>query len=156
MKNKLAGLLASTVFVMSLSSNMVFAMDDNIRHNKHNEEHSQRGTHYKFKKMANFLALTKVQRVEAKAIHQQAKDSRLVLKPSLQSFYQQSRTLAMAEQFDDQAFINLQSQYQHSFAQMALIKIKAKHSFMQILTEGQKDKMKTMKHDRMKSRYFTQ
>jgi Spy/CpxP family protein refolding chaperone len=156
MKNKCSVLLASTLFVMSLSSNTVFAMNDNSGHNKHKGENIERVMKHKLNKMANFLLLTKEQRLQAKAIHQEAKESRLALKPNLQSYYQQSQTLAMAEQFDEQAFISLQSQYQDSFAQMALIKIKTKHSFMQILTEEQKDKMMTMKKRGMKARHFSE
>lgn len=156
MKNKLSVLLASTLFVMSLGSHTVFAMDENTGHNKHKRGNSERVMKHKFKKMANFLALTKEQRTQAKAIHQQARDSRLALKPSLQSFHQQSQTLVLAEQFDELAFTNLQSEYQDSFAQMALIKVKTKHSFMQILTQEQKDKMMTMKKDRMRGRHLSE
>lgn len=167
MKNKLSVLLVSTLFVMSVGSNTAFAIDEHVGHNKHKGEngqramkhkgeHGQRAMKHKFKKMANFLALTKEQRVQAKEIHQQAKESRLALKPNLESFHQQSKTLAMAEQFDEQAFTNLQSQFQDSFAQMALIKVKTKHGFMQILTQEQKDKMMTMKKSRMKGRNFSE
>lgn len=167
MKNKLSVLLVSTIFVMSVGSNTVFAMDEHAGHNKHEGENGQRvmqhkGEHakramkHKFKKMANFLSLTKEQRLQAKEIHQQAKESRLALEPNLESFHQQSKTLVMAEQFDEQAFINLQSQFQDSFAQMALIKIKSKHGFMQILTQEQKDKMLKMKKSRMRGRNDTE
>jgi Spy/CpxP family protein refolding chaperone len=161
MKNKLTVLIISTLFAMSVGSNTVFAMDEQVGHNKHKGENGQRvmkhkGEHakramkHKFKKMANFLALTKEQRMQAKEIHQQAKESRVALTPDLESFHQQSKTLVMADQFDEQAFINLQSQFQDSFAQMALIKVKSKHSFMQILTQEQKDKMMKMKNRRMR------
>jgi len=150
MKNKLSGLLVSTLLVMSLSSTTVFAKDGHVGHNMLKGKHDQHGMQHKFKKMAKFLALTQEQRKQAKAIHQEAKENRAALKPSLESFHQQSRTLVMAEQFDEQAFINLQSQFQDSFAQMALIKVKTKHSFMKILTQEQKDKMMTMKKKRMR------
>ncbi|NQZ22393.1 MAG: Spy/CpxP family protein refolding chaperone [Colwellia sp.] len=156
MKNKLSLLLVSTLFVMSLSSNTVFAKEDHVGHNMHRGESSQGVMQHKFKKIAKFLALTKEQRTQVKVIHQQAKESRGALKPSLESFHQQSRTLVMAEQFDEQAFINLQRQFQDSFAQMALIKVKTKHSFMQILTEEQKDKMMTMKKSRMRGNNFSE
>jgi len=148
MKNKLSVLLATTILVMSVSSSSVFAMNEHVGHNKHKGEGSQRVMKHKFKKMAHFLSLTKEQRMQAKEIRQQAKEDRLALKPSLQSFHQQSRALSMAEQFDEQAFINLRSEFQDSFDQMALIKVKSKHSFMQLLTQEQKDKMATMKKHR--------
>jgi protein CpxP len=74
---------------------------------------------------------------------QQAKESRLVLKDSLQNFHQQSEILMMEDDFNEQAFIDLQSQYQDSFAQMALIKAQTKHRFIALLTEEQKAKMKS-------------
>jgi len=163
MKNKLAALLVSTLFVMSVGSNSAFATDERMGHNQHKGENSERvmkhkgerakrAMKHKFKKMAKFLALTKEQRIQVKEIHQQAKESRVALMPNLESFHQQSKALVMAEQFDEQAFINLQSQFQDSFAQMALIKVKSKHAFMQILTQEQKEKMMTMKESRMRER----
>ena len=156
MKNKLSVLLVSTLFVMSVSSNAAFAIDGHEGHNMHKGENSERVMKHKFKKMAKFLSLTKEQRLQVKAIHQKAKESRLTLKPNLESFHQQSQTLVMAEQFDEEAFINLQSQFQDSFAQMALIKVKSKHGFMQILTQEQKDKMVTMKKSRMRGRNLSE
>ena len=156
MRNKLSVLLVSTLFVMSVSSNTVFAKADHVGHNIHKGESSPRVMEHKFKRIAKFLALTKEQRTQVKAIHQEAKESKVALKPSLESFHQQSLTLVMAETFDEQAFINLQSQFQDSFAQMALIKIKTKHSFMQILTQEQKDKMMTMKKSRKRGNKFSE
>jgi Spy/CpxP family protein refolding chaperone len=156
MKNKLSVLLISTLFVMSVSSNASFAKDGHGGHNMNKGENSERVMKHKFKRLAKFLSLTKEQRLQVKAIHQTAKESRLALKPNLESFHQQSQTLIMAEQFDEEAFINLQSQFQDSFSQMALIKVKSKHGFMQILTQEQKNKMETMKESRMRGRNLSE
>jgi Spy/CpxP family protein refolding chaperone len=152
MKNKLSVLLASAVLVVSLTSASAVAMNNGVNHDqKHRKdaagkiEKFERFQQHKFKKMARFLNLTDEQRQQAKAIHRQAKESRLVLKESLQGFHQQSKILMMEEHFNEQAFLNLKSQYQESFAQMALIKVKTKHSFMQLLTAEQKEKMQTHK-----------
>ena len=70
MKNKLAVLIVSTLFVMSVGSNSAFATDERMGHNQHKGENSERvmkhkgerakrAMKHKFKKMAKFLALTK-------------------------------------------------------------------------------------------------
>jgi Spy/CpxP family protein refolding chaperone len=152
MKNKLSVLLAGAVLTMSLASTSTFALnndeghDHKYKHKRHATKSMQKSEgfmQHKLKKMMRYLDLTSEQRQQVKAIHQQAKKSRLVLKDSLQNFHQQSEILMMEDDFNEQAFIDLQSQYQDSFAQMALIKAQTKHRFIALLTEEQKPKMKS-------------
>ncbi len=155
MKNKFSILLASTVLVSSLMSVSVFALGSGLKHEHKVEksefmlsEKAERFMKHKFKKMAKHLELTGEQRQQAKAIYQKAKESRLALKDSMKDFHQQSKSLMMADNLDEQAFLDLHRQYQDSFGQMALIKIKTKHSFVQILNDEQKQKMKSHQKSR--------
>lgn len=163
MKNKFSTSITKALLVMSLASTSVFAIGSDFEHqqehekkrNKHAVMQSENGRHFmqhKFKKMANYLELTKEQRQQAKAIRLQGKESHLMVKESLQGFHQQSKALIMADSFDEQAFRDLQNQYQHNFTEMALIKAKNKHSFMQLLTAQQKEKMKSFKLDAQRMR----
>lgn len=150
MKNKLSVLLISSVLAMSLTSASASAFNKVHEHkrNKEGSQHtlkSERFMQHKFKKMARHLDLSDEQREQVKVIYQAAKESRLTLTASMQTFHQQSKTLTMEDSFNEQAFIDLQSEYQDTFTQMALIKAKTKHSFMMILTEEQLEKMKSHK-----------
>ena len=62
----------------------------------------------------------------------------------------------MEDSFNEQAFIDLQSEYQETFAQMALIRAKSKNNFMKILTEEQREKMKSHKRFGGKRSHFAQ
>lgn len=162
MKNKLSVLLAGAVLTMSLASTSAFALNNDeghdYKHKKHATQLMQKSEgfmEHKLKKMMRYLDLTSEQRQQVKIIHQQAKENRLVLKDSLQDFHQQSEILMMEDDFNEQAFIDLQSQYQESFAQMALIKAQTKHRFIALLTEEQKAKMKLRRAtDKRRSHHF--
>ncbi|WP_170246372.1 Spy/CpxP family protein refolding chaperone [Colwellia hornerae] len=158
MKSKLSVLLAGAVLSLSLASTAALASNNGVgvdhdrqdaKNAGHHQQKSKPGMKAKVKKMAKHLALTDEQREQVKVINQQAKESRVVLQESMQGFHQQRKALMMAEHFNEQAFIDLQGQYQESFAQIALIKAKKKHSFIMILTEAQKEKMQShQKHER--------
>jgi len=163
MKNKLSVLLSSAIIAMSLASTSAFAINNEAGHDhkmkksaSHKMHKAERFNQHKLKKMARYLDLTSEQRQQAKTIHQQSKESRLVLKGDLKEFHKQSKELVMEENFNEQAFLNLQSQYQETFAQMALIKAKTKHSFIRLLTEEQKEKMKTHKGFRESRKAFSE
>jgi hypothetical protein len=47
----------------------------------------------------------------------------------------------IASVFDQQAFIDLQDQYQSHFSEVNLSKAKHKHAYMQVLDEEQQQKM---------------
>jgi Spy/CpxP family protein refolding chaperone len=162
MKNKVSVLLASAVLTMSLASTSAFALNNDEGHDRKYNNHAIKSTQkyegymqHKLKKMVRYLDLTSEQREQVKVIHQQARESRSVLKDSLQNFHQQSEVLMMEADFNEQAFIDLQSQYQDSFIQMALIKAQTKHRFIALLTEEQKEKMKS-RHatDKRRSHHF--
>jgi Spy/CpxP family protein refolding chaperone len=161
MKNKFSMLLVSTVFIGAMTSASAFVYGNGHdqqsgKHNVMSNDKSERFMKHKFKKMAKYLALTYEQRQQAKVIHQQAKEKRLALKGSLQDFNQQSKALIMANNFDEQAFIDLQKQYQDSFAQMSLIKAKTKYNFMQILTEEQKEKVRSQPMKQGRGRWLSE
>ena len=161
MKNKLSVLLISSVLAMSLTSASASAFINGLalEHNQDGSKHSQKSERFmqkKFKKMARYLDLTDEQREQAKVIHKDAKTNSLVLKESLKSFHQQSKVLTMEDSFNEQAFIDLQSEYQETFAQMALIKAKSKNSFMKILTEEQREKVKSHKRFGGKRSHFSE
>ena len=148
---------------MSLTSAAASAFTNGLaldnKHSKEGTKHSQKSERFmqkKFKKMARYLDLTDEQREQAKVIHKEAKTNRLVLKESLKSFHQQSKVLTMEDSFNEQAFIDLQSEYQETFAQMALIKAKSKNSFMKILTEEQREKVKSHKRFGGKRSHFSE
>jgi len=152
MKNKLSLCLTSAILVISLTSASAFAINNGMGHDQNHKKEAAQKTHkierfmqHKFKKMARYLELTDEQRKEARAINVQAKESRVALKESLKGFHQLSKALIAEDSFNEQAFLDLHSQYQDSFAQMALIKVKAKHSFIKLLTEEQKEKMQSHK-----------
>jgi len=163
MKNKFSMLLASTVLMSSLAGASALALGNGFERSHTGEQStfkasdkSERFMKHKFKKMAKYLELTTEQRQQAKTIHQEAKAGRLALKDSLKDFRQQTKLLVMASSFDEQAFLNLQSQYQDSFAQLALIKVKTKYRFMQILTEEQKGKMNSHQAERKQGRHTSE
>ena len=163
MKNKLSVLLSSAIIAMSLASTFAFAIKNEAGHeHKTTKSASQkmskaeRFKQHQFKKMARYLDLTSEQRQQAKIIRQQSKESRLVLKADLKEFHKQSKELVMEESFNEQAFLNLQSQYQETFAQMALIKVRNKHRFIKLLNEEQKEKMKTHKGFRESRKAFSE
>jgi Spy/CpxP family protein refolding chaperone len=146
MKNKLSVTLISSVLAISLTSASASAFTHGLGHDHKDASKfthkSERFMQHKFKKMAKYLDLNDAQREQAKIIHHETKESRLVLKESLKSFHQQSKVLTMEDSFNEQAFIDLQIEYQATFAQMALIKAKQKHKFMKVLTDEQREKMK--------------
>jgi Spy/CpxP family protein refolding chaperone len=163
MKNKLTVLLISSVLAISFTSVSALAVNNGTGHDhkqrngvSQQNQNPERFMQHKFKKMARYLDLTDEQREKAKVIHQEAKDSRLALKDSLKGFHQQRKVLIMEDSFNEQAFIDLQSQYQETFSQMALIKAKTKHNFIQLLTEEQNEKMKSHKGFGRKRSHFSQ
>jgi protein CpxP len=163
MKNKLSVLLISSVLAMSLTSASASAFTNGIaldhKHSKYGSKHTQKSERFmqnKFKKMARYLDLNDEQREQAKVIHQEAKANSVELKESLKSFHEQSKILTMKDSFNEQAFIDLQNEYQETFAQMALIKAKSKNSFIKILTEEQLEKMKSHKRFGRKRAHFSE
>lgn len=163
MKNKLSVLLISSVLAMSLTSASASAFTNGLfhdhKHSKDGSKHTQKSERFmqnKFKKMARYLDLNDEQREQAKVIHQEAKVNSVELKESLKSFREQSKILTMEDSFNEQAFIDLQNEYQETFAQMALIKAKSKNSFIKILTQEQLEKMKSHKRFGRKRAHFSE
>ena len=68
----------------------------------------------------------------------------------MKAFRQQVKTLMSADNFDEQAFIQLEASNQDVFSAMALIKAKSKFAMKSVLTEEQLDKFSLIKHKRLR------
>ncbi len=91
-------------------------------------------------KMAIMLDLSQDQQDKIKAIKQTAKLSHVNLRMSMKAFHAEVKALMQAEYFDEQAFTQLQSKYQSTSAQLALMKAKTKHAISKVLTDKQRTK----------------
>ncbi|MEW6990653.1 Spy/CpxP family protein refolding chaperone [Colwelliaceae bacterium 6441] len=106
------------------------------------QEGKERQHHMKrtFKKMAKYLALSPDQRLKFKALFQQEKQALKIHKSNLRHYKEQVEVLIDAAIFDEQASRELHEEYQESFTEIALFKIKNKHAMHQILTKEQREK----------------
>ena len=89
---------------------------------------------HKFKKLAKYLQLSTEQREKVKAIFKQAKTDKMAHRETLLGFKEQVKSLLDAPIFDDNAFVQLHSQYQRQLTQGALLKMKENHAMLQTLT----------------------
>lgn len=92
------------------------------------------------KKMALMLDLTSEQQQQLTDIKAKAKSESAPLKQKLKSFRTEMKALMKADFFDEQAFIQLQSRYQPTLSQLALVKAKTKHAMKTVLTVEQREK----------------
>lgn len=115
-------------------------------HHKGSDNSHQQMTEKKLAKLTKKLGLSETQLVEIKALKSEAKVQMQALKPAMQVFREQVKTLMSAESFDEQAFSQLQASNQDVFAAMALIKAKSKFAMKGVLTEEQGEKFRTMKN----------
>lgn len=113
----------------------------------HQGESRQQFKH-KFKKLAKYLQLSIEQREKVKAIFKQAKTDKMAHRETLLGFKEQVKSLLDAPIFDDNAYVELHNQYQNQLTQGALIKVKAKHAMLQILTAEQREKLEKFKGGR--------
>ncbi|MCP4986824.1 MAG: Spy/CpxP family protein refolding chaperone [Colwellia sp.] len=114
---------------------------------KEAESHQAKGER-RLAKLARKLGLSDSQKVEFKAVKEEEKAKMQSLKPAMDAFREQVKTLMLADSFDEPAFIELQANNQDVFAQMALIKAKSKFAMKSVLTEEQLTKLRSMKHKR--------
>ena len=141
-------LLMSSIIVSSLAFlplQDVVAKENQLvqtKHSKHDKKYSMKR---QFKKMARHLQLSEEQKVKVKAIFEQAKDSREEQRASMKDFKEQVKSLMQSTVFDDKAFTEIHSQYQATFAEMALLKAKNKHAIYQVLTPEQREKFSKFK-----------
>ena len=115
----------------------------------HGYEHQQMNPK-KFARLTKKLALSQTQQDDIKALNQATYAEMEAVKPSMQSFRTQVKTLLSAETFDEQAFIALRESNQDVFNAMALIKIKRKFAMKNILTEQQFSELNKSKHKKLR------
>jgi protein CpxP len=90
--------------------------------------------------MAIMLDLSQDQQDQIIAIKQATKLSSVDFRMAMKAFRSEVKVLMQAEYFDEQAFTQLQSRYQPTFAQVALMKAKTKHAIAKVLTVEQRAK----------------
>ena len=117
----------------------------------HGYEHQQMSPK-KFARLTKKLALSQTQQDDIKALNQATYAEMEAVKPAMQSFRTQVKTLLSAETFDEQAFIALRESNQDVFNAMALIKIKRKFAMKKILTEEQFSELNKSKHKKLRKR----
>ncbi len=115
----------------------------------HGYEHQQMSPK-KFARLTKKLALSQTQQDDIKALNQGTYAEMEAVKPAMQSFRTQVKTLLSAETFDEQAFIALRESNQDVFNAMALIKIKRKFAMKKILTEEQFSELNKSKHKKLR------
>ncbi|GAA6204795.1 Spy/CpxP family protein refolding chaperone [Thalassotalea sp. SU-HH00458] len=136
-------LLIGTILVSSLAIlpvQEVIAKEGQTAQTEHMKKGKKHPMMRQFKKMAKHLALTDEQKTQVKAIFEQTKLKAKEQKETMKGFKEQVKSLMSAPTFDEKAFIELHSQYQTSFTEMALQKAKSKHAIMQVLTAEQREK----------------
>jgi protein CpxP len=151
-------LLITTSFVAMLSSPTGYAvqpieqmkLQENSQATITNEEQAQKyQKRYKahkrngaasLRKMAIMLDLSQDQQDQIIAIKQATKLSSVDFRMAMKAFRSEVKVLMQAEYFDEQAFTQLQSRYQPTFAQVALMKAKTKHAIAKVLTVEQRAK----------------
>ncbi len=144
--------IAITVFICSaLALSATSFADNNGLDNrsiyKEAQSHQAKGER-RLAKLARKLDLSESQKVAFKALKEEEKTKMQALKPAMDSFREQVKTLMSADSFDEPAFVELQASNQDVLAQMALIKAKSKFAMKKVLTEEQLAKFRSMKHKR--------
>ncbi|ALO35205.1 hypothetical protein CMT41_11085 [Colwellia sp. MT41] len=122
--------------------------EGNHAHDKASDKSYQQMSEKKFAKLTLKLGLSASQQADIKALKKEEKLQMLALKPAMNAFREQVKTLMSAESFDEQAFSQLQASNQDVFAAMALVKAKSKFAMKSVLTEEQVEKFYSMKHKR--------
>ncbi len=107
-------------------------------------------TEKRLAKLSRKLDLTESQQADIKVIKEGEKLEMEKLKPAMQAFRQQVKTLMSSENFDEQAFIELQVSNQDVFTQVALIKAKSKFAIREVLTTQQQEDFNSMPFKRLR------
>jgi len=145
-------LLSSALILSSLTSPMPVYADqhNNVtdnkagQHAKHSGERKQQMKRT-LKRLAKHLQLTQEQKQQVKNIFKQNQVERMANIEALKGFKDQMKSLMTSTTFDDKVFLDLHSQYQGQFAQVALLRAKSKHAFFQVLNEEQREKLTSLK-----------
>lgn len=149
-KTNISLIITSLFFTLLLNSNVGLAQTVNAKPLIHHDYQHQQMSHKRFVRLTKKLALSESQQNEIKALTQSTHDEMEALKPAMQSFKTQVKTLLSVEVFDEQAFIALRESNQDVFNAMALIKIKQKFAMKSILTEEQYAEFSKMKHKKLR------
>ena len=137
----------------SVASAKVSNNDASLDAPRNHKEHKYHGNKGEMKRMAKALSLSDEQKVEIKAIKDQAKEQHKTLSASIKEFKIAERKLQHTATFDEQSYSALQDTYQPIFAQLALIRAKAKHAVFNILTTEQQEKwLKMVEHKKGSSK----
>ncbi len=148
-------ILKNMAIATSLCSALVltpvsFAGNDSLNHQGNHEQNHQQISEKKIAKLTRKLGLSQSQQADIKALKSEEKAKMLAIKPAMKAFRQQVKTLMSADNFDEQAFIQLEASNQDVFSAMALIKAKSKFAMKSVLTEDQLDKFSLIKHKRLR------
>jgi protein CpxP len=140
--------LCSVLLLSTVSFAQMDSSDGQITQHEGNEHKYHQMSEKKLAKLTRKLGLSETQQSEFKAVKNEEKSQMAALKPALNAFRDQVRTLMSAESFDEQAFIQLQASNQDIFASVALVKAKSKFLMKSILTQEQLEKFNKMKNKR--------
>lgn len=103
-------------------------------------EHEQRTDATKKNKRFKRLDLTEEQLTAIEAIKDTAKESALATKTKLATYKTAERQLMQKAEFDSEAWLSLNSEYQADFLAMGLLKAKTKHDIWNTFTAEQQIK----------------
>lgn len=145
-KTILSASLMSAILVFSSISGAYASSDDFA---SMESQHHNKGNHM-MKRMGRMLGLSDQQKVQIKALKDQAKEQNGPLRVSIKQFKEAEKLLLQAEIFDEQAYLALYASNQQNFTQMALAKAKAKHAFFNVLTAEQQEKFQKIMKQRKK------
>jgi Spy/CpxP family protein refolding chaperone len=135
----IASIIVATGIVISSASVLALPNEDietEVKYKKLNDK--KRLQH---RKLERRLDLTEQQKVKIKLIKNMAREERVVYQEGTTAFKEKFNSLLIASVFDQQAFIDLQDQYQSHFSEVNLSKAKYEHAYMQVLDKEQQQKM---------------
>lgn len=139
--------LLSIALSLPLAS-QAFAYSENATDDSSIEMKHKRMGQKQLKMMKKKLDLTDEQVDKIKLIKEQSKAEVLTLKEQFKQFKDNAKALNSNPIFDEKAFNDIYSQYQETFAQLALQKAKTKHAIFHVLTAEQQEKWAELKQSK--------
>lgn len=135
--------LLSIALSLPLAS-QAFSADNDTNVSSTEVTHKRQG-HKQLKMMIKRLNLTDEQVAKIKLVKEQSRTEVITLKEQFKQYKESVKVLNDNPIFDEQSFGDLHSQYQTTFAQLALQKAKTKHAIFHILTLEQQEKWTELK-----------
>ncbi len=132
--------ICAVIAFTNVSSVNASSNDSFFNESRMGEGQKHRGNKHKMKRMAKALSLSAQQKEQIKTIKLEAREQGQALQATMTEFRTAKKELVHAKSFDENAFKALQDKYQTTFAQLALIRTKAKHSVFNVLTIEQQNK----------------